>query len=87
MVEFKNVMGDKEQALPLIIGKDTVYVHSNIKRKAIEGFPDSDIYEYDEIQYGKDEYIKLMAEENMELNKRLLSTQTALCEIYENITN
>jgi len=28
-----------------------------------------------------------MAEENMELNKRLLSTQTALCEIYENITN
>lgn len=87
MVEFKNVMGDKEQALPLIIGKDTVYVHTNIKRKTIEGFPDSDIYEYDEIQYGKDEYIKLMAEENMELNKRLLSTQTALCEIYENITN
>ena len=63
MVELKDVHGSEAQAQPLVIGYDTVYVHSNIRAdvdedgKEIEGQ-----YVYDEIQYDKDEYIKLMSE-------------------------
>lgn len=60
---FKNVQGSKEQALPIIVGKTTVYVHSNIKKLEtdLEGNPTDNLYQYDEIQYTKDEYIQLMA--------------------------
>ena len=54
------VRGSAAQAKPLIIGKDTVYVHSNIKPVEDE----EGLFEYHEIQYEKDEYIKLMAEQN-----------------------
>ena len=30
MKEFKNVQGSLQQAQPLIVNKDTVYVHTNI---------------------------------------------------------
>lgn len=58
MKDYGRVRGSKEQAKPLIIGKDTVYVHTDIV--AVEDGQ----FEYNEIQYGKDEYIKLMAESN-----------------------
>lgn len=51
------VTGDKEQSVPLVIGKDTVYIHTDIK--PVEG--KEGLYEYHEIQYTKDEYIELMA--------------------------
>ncbi len=54
------VRGSAAQAKPLIIGKDTVYVHTNIKPVEDE----EGVFEYYEIQYEKDEYIRLMAEQN-----------------------
>lgn len=42
-----------------------------------------DGYCYDYIEYTKDEYIKLLGDENEKLNEELLNTQSALCDIYE----
>lgn len=86
MKEIKNVQGSLEQAQPLIIGKTTVYVHSNISQATDEdGNVIDDLYVYDEIQYTKDEYIKLMADKNSQLEQEVTETQMALCDIYETI--
>lgn len=80
-----NVKGSKAQAVPLIVGVDTVYVHTNIREIQIEE-PNGEIrieYEYDEKQYTKDEYIKLLSEKNNMLEQQLTDTQFALCELYE----
>lgn len=86
MKEIKNVQGALEQAQPLIIGKTTVYVHSNIAQaKDEDGNVIDDLYVYDEIQYTKDEYIKIMADKNSQLEQEVIDTQLALCDIYETI--
>jgi len=60
-----NVQGAVEQAVPLIIQKDTVYVHENIRQEEVEDMPEKRlVWIYDEIQYGKDEYLQKMADEN-----------------------
>lgn len=62
MVEEKNVYGSAAQAVPLIVGKTTVYVHSNIEEVLDEETQEpTGIYKYDEVRYGKDEYIQMMA--------------------------
>ena len=86
MKEIKNVQGSSQQAQPLIVGKTTVYVHSNIVQATDEdGNVIDDLYVYDEIQYTKDEYIKVMADKNEILEKELTDTQLALCELYESV--
>ena len=86
MKEIKNVQGSLQQAQPLIIGKTTVYVHSNIvQAKDADGNVIDDLYVYDEIQYTKDEYIKMMADKNESLEKEVTETQLALCELYESL--
>ena len=79
------VVGSAEQARPLVIGKDTIYVHTDIlpfekRGKVIDG-----LFTYNEIQYDKDEYIAILAQQNEKLDKDLTNTQLALCEIYEAI--
>nr|DAT06880.1 MAG TPA: hypothetical protein [Caudoviricetes sp.] len=78
------VKGSGEQAKELIVGFDTVYVHKNIKK-----LEDGD-YQYEEVQYDKDEYIELIAkkneflvEKNKTLEKQVTDTQLALTELYE----
>jgi len=59
------ITGSATQAKPLIIGTDTVYVHSNIT-------PIEDgLFEYYEIQYTFDEYFKILAEQNEVLSNAL----------------
>lgn len=70
MKDMGYVTGSEKQAQELVIGTDTVYVHSEIslvEPKDGEEMP-SPLYRYHEIQYEKDEYIKLMAEQNKELS-------------------
>ena len=50
MQTFKNVQGSKESAEPIIFGKDTVYVHTNIRQE-------QDFWVYDEEQYTYQEYL------------------------------
>lgn len=86
MKEIKNVQGSLQQAQPLIVNKDTVYVHSNIVQATDEdGNVIDNLYVYDEVQYTKDEYIQIMAEKNSQLEKELTDTQLALCELYESV--
>lgn len=61
---FKNILGSKAQAIPVVVNVDTVYVHSNIQKLEtdLDGNPTDNLYQYDEIQYTKDEYIQLMAD-------------------------
>ena len=79
------VQGNSEQAKALVIGKDTVYVHTDIVPVEKDGKVVEDLFSYTEVQYGKDEYIELMAQQNKQLGNDLLDTQLALCEIYETI--
>lgn len=88
MKEIKKVQGSLESSQPLIIGKDTVYVHSNVRKLTIEelkkyneNLTDEelekiDMYEYDEIQYTKDEYIKVQSNQITDL-------ELAMIELYE----
>lgn len=85
MKDMGIIQGSKEQAVPLIIGKDTVYEHSEIEQvlKDHEGKSIDNLFKFREVQYGKDEYIKMMAETNENLGTQLTATQLALVEIYE----
>ena len=86
MKEFKNVQGSLQQAQPLIVNKDTVYVHTNIVQATDEdGKVVDGLYVYDEVQYTKDEYIQIMAEKNETLERDLTDTQLAIAEIYESL--
>ncbi|NDO19441.1 hypothetical protein FMM68_07195 [Lachnospiraceae bacterium MD329] len=79
------VRGNSEQAKELVIGKDKVYIHTDITPITTDtrGNEVKDLFEYHEIQYDKDEYIELLAKQNAELTSGLTDTQLALCEIYE----
>jgi hypothetical protein len=70
MKDYGRIRGSKEQAKPLIIGKDTVYVHTDIVDV------EDDQCEYNEVQYSKDEYIGLMSEkaesENADVSEMIL---------------
>lgn len=85
MKDMGIVQGSAAQAVPLVIGKDTVYVHSDIQQilEDKDGKPVTNLFQYHEIQYDKDEYIKIIAEKNQSLEQQLTDTQIALCEIYE----
>ena len=86
MKEIKNVQGSLQQAQPLIVNKDTVYVHTNIvQSKDKDGNVVDNLYVYDEVQYTKDEYIQIMAEKNETLERDLTDTQLAIAEIYESL--
>lgn len=77
------VQGSEAQAKDIIISADTVYVHSDIKKVEKKDEKDPDVWEYHEVQYGKDEYIELIAEKNKTLEKQVTDTQLALTELYE----
>ena len=40
-------------------------------------------YEFNQVQYSKDEYIKMIDEKNAKLESTITDTQMALCEVYE----
>ena len=70
------------QAIPLIVGKDTVYVHTDIEQVKTDsqgqGKPTENLWKCHEVQYEKDEYIKKMSEANIQLQAQVESTQEAL---------
>ena len=66
--------------------KNKVFVSNNIT-EVEKNFDDETYteYEYELIEYSKDEYIKLLTQKNTELENSLTETQLALCEIYEGV--
>ena len=85
MIDKGIVRGSESQAKPLIVDVDTVYVHTNIEQVTTdaEGNTVEGLYQYNEIQYTKDEYIHLLSEKNISLEAEITGTQLALCDVYE----
>ncbi|MEO1815238.1 MAG: hypothetical protein ABGU93_06595 [Acetobacterium sp.] len=79
MKEFKNTRSTVNPEA-LVVDESSVWVCENIVEIAEDEFQG---FEYDLIQYGKDEYIQLIAEKNIQLEAGLTDTQLALVEIYE----
>ena len=85
MKHIGRVIGNYEQARPVVIGKDTVYVHNDIQKLNTETTDEESLYSYTETQYKKDEYIELIVKQNEKLNADITDTQIALCEMYETL--
>ena len=77
------VYGDAVCAVPVTIGKTNVYVRTNIVKTETEEDKRRGAYMWDEVIYTKDEYIKLIDEQNKSLDAQLTGTQIALCDTYE----
>lgn len=68
MIDVGRVRGSAEMARPLVVGKTTVYEHSNIIQiTEVEGIAVKNLYEYDEVQYSISEYIALQEEKRTEV--------------------
>lgn len=65
----------------MVIDEHSVWIHSDIQEVSEpEGFVG---YEFNMVQYDKDEFIRIQAEKNTSLETQLTDTQVALCEVYE----
>lgn len=63
-----------------------VFTASNIteiSEEGSDGAPGFEGYEFDMVEYTKDEYIQMTQEQSASLEDELTETQLALCEIYE----
>ena len=43
-------------------------------------------YQFNLVEYDKDEYIQIISEKNEELEQQMTDTQIALCDVYEMLT-
>lgn len=66
MKDIGIVQGSPEQAVPLVINKNVVYVHTDIKQLEItdEEMKDAVVYEYHEYQYSIDEYLQMVKQQS-----------------------
>lgn len=84
MIKFKDVIGSKEASKELVIGKDTVYIHTNI-RPYIDKNDDkkekSELYIYDEVQMSLHEYLEVKQKEIDLMSKSQGSVEDVLQEI------
>jgi hypothetical protein len=85
MKDIGIVHGSAAQAIPLVIGYDKVYVHTDIKEVDVDNGDGTTRkeWQYHEVQYGKDEYLKKISEEKEALEKQTTDLQVALVESYE----
>lgn len=84
MIKLKDVIGSKEASKELIIGKDTVYIHTNIRPyedKDNGKEKKSDLYIYDEVQMSLHEYLEVKQQEIDLIGKAQNSTEDLLQEI------
>lgn len=63
MKDMGIIQGSADQAKPIVVGKDTVYIHTDIVKLDTdnEGNPVDNLYEYHEVQYALHEYLDLFA--------------------------
>lgn len=83
MKKLKDVIGSKEASKELIIGKDTVYIHTNIRpyKDESEEKESSNLFIYDEIQMSLHEYLEIKQKELDLLSNAQVSTDDLLQEI------
>ena len=75
-----------QQPEQMVMDDYSVWVASNISQvteQDTDGQPGFTGWEYDLVQYTKDEFILNQSEENQLLAQQVTDTQLALCEVYE----
>ena len=72
---------------PIVIDEFSVWQHTNIQPVSENIGEENEFvgFEYEMIQYGKDEFILNQAAEKEVLQQQVTDTQLALCEVYEMI--
>lgn len=80
--ELGNSTGQATETVNEIGGTETTYNEIEMQLE-VESHTE---YEFNQVRYTKDEYIKLIDERNTTLESQLTDTQLALCEIYEGMT-
>lgn len=67
-----------------VIDEYSVWINTDIQKVEVEH--DGDVhteYEFNQVQYSKDEYIKMIDDKNAQLESQVTDTQMALVEVYE----
>lgn len=67
-----------------VIDEYSVWINIDIQEVEVEH--DGDVhteYEFNQVQYSKDEYIKMIDDKNAALESQVTDTQMALVEVYE----
>lgn len=67
-----------------VIDEYSVWINTDIQEVEVEH--DGDVhteYEFNQVQYSKDEYIKMIDGKNAQLESQVTDTQMALVEVYE----
>lgn len=67
-----------------VIDEYSVWINTDIQEVEVEH--DGDVhteYEFNQVQYSKDEYIKMIDDKNAQLESQVTDTQMALVEVYE----
>ena len=72
------VCGNAEMAIPVYIGKNLIYIHTDIKR--VEDEETLDMYQYHEYQYTKAEYMDNVLRKMM---SDISGNENAVCELSE----
>lgn len=69
----------------VVIDDHSVWLHTDIQEVHESMGEDQSFngYEFNMIQYEKNEYILMMSEKNAALENQLTDTQLALCDVYE----
>lgn len=70
---------------PIKINEYSVYINTDIEsiNETYEDGTSFNGYSSHMIRYDKDEYIRMIIEENSNLSKQVIETQLGLCEVYE----
>ena len=69
---------------PQVIDEFSVWINTDIQEVEVTHEDDTHIeYEFNQVRYSKDEYIKIIDDKNANLETQLTDTQIALCEVYE----
>ena len=71
------VYGSAEQAKPVVVSTDTVYVHTNIEKYIDPENPVAEQYKYQEIQYELNEYLQVAELDRLEHQTAM---ENAICE-------
>lgn len=70
---------------PMVIDEFSVWINTNIEETSETGMDEEKItgFQYQMIQYTKDEYIQMMVEKNQKTDQQVTEAQLALVELYE----
>ena len=74
--------GERPEAV--VVDEHSVWVASNVQSVTVrDESGEHTEYEFNLVQYEKDEFIHGMIEQNQSLEQQLTDTQIALCDVYE----